>query len=431
MSCDPSDVAALARCFSSCIPDQLAVRSYLLSQFIPCIPKGGGPGTTPVVGCNSPATPNTFQLSGASPTTLTVSWVQPAGVQPTSYTIVVIPVGGTLANVGIFVVPAPATFATITGLTPATCYNMILQANKGLCPALPVTLFPAACTGGVCAAGTNYVNNTYLPNLAVQTGSTPSSAVQSALAQLYCGMQSDGILNAVTYMNLTTPNDIGVINDANINDLVLYSYPFILTQGTYFTPGQSNQPEANGDTNINGVIRHAADSNAKTNTGITASLQNATSNGWFVYVTSIDATGGYDYGYSSGGNAIAGTAHYTDGKAYSYNGVAATNVISLASPGAGFYSGQRVSGTDHRLYFGNFANPMAQIGATDATAWAGPFGAFTEWFWGLNTGAAAPFLPYGNRYSAFGVTTGMTLAQVTALFNRIDTFRRAMGGGFV
>jgi hypothetical protein len=120
ISCDPSDVANAARCWSSCIPDQLAVRSYLLCQY------------EQKTECTPPGAPTGLESSIFNPpthTTISVDWTASTGTK-TGYVIKWGLASGNY-NVGSANVGAATLNFTITGLTPGTPYFIAVFALNG------------------------------------------------------------------------------------------------------------------------------------------------------------------------------------------------------------------------------------------------------------------------------------------------------------
>lgn len=148
------------------------------------------------------------------------------------------------------------------------------------------------------------------------------------------------------------------------------------------------------------------------------------------YNSSVTATGFVSGAYTSGANGLIMAAKYTDNNYYSYMGVIASNVISGASPGAGYYCHSRTSTTNHVIYFANSGSPHAQLGATDAMAFGGVFPNQSIFVHADNVSGAPQFYTQ-DRISFFALTTGLTQAQSLLFFNRIQAYRVAIGGGFV
>jgi Concanavalin A-like lectin/glucanases superfamily/Fibronectin type III domain len=125
ISCDPSDLANSARCWSSCIPDQLSVRSYLLCQY-------ANKSTTPP--CCAPVGPDNPNSPSQTDTTITVTWTKSAS-PACPITGFLIKWGPALDNLttGSDTV-GPGTLAyTITGLSASTTVFFEIWSLSGAC----------------------------------------------------------------------------------------------------------------------------------------------------------------------------------------------------------------------------------------------------------------------------------------------------------
>lgn len=147
ISCNPSDVANAAICFEQCIPDNNAVRSLLLSQFVPCTPTGGG--TTPIIGCNSPAAPNNLAASNVTSSGFTVTWSQPAGANVSQYQIIwsQSQLFTPAKRSGSAMVSGSTLTFNITGLQAGTTYFVEVIALNGLCPSQPSAILSQTTSG--------------------------------------------------------------------------------------------------------------------------------------------------------------------------------------------------------------------------------------------------------------------------------------------
>jgi hypothetical protein len=103
-----------------------------------------------------------------------------------------------------------------------------------------------------------------------------------------------------------------------------------------------------------------------------------------------------------------------------------SNLCQVASPGNGFYSCQRVSNTDHRLYFASSGSPHAQVGSTD-TASSGSVMSpvFVDLYRFNGAGLTA-----SDTISFYAFTTGLSAADDAKLFARVQTLRQSLGGGY-
>ncbi len=238
---------------------------------------------------------------------------------------------------------------------------------------------------------------------------------------LYLGLQTDSLLSKIKAL-MTYPG-------TGAGDTALYGalVPLISNVGNnpWTNVGLNFQP---ANLTVNGLVGNASN---YLNTGINPSTAfgNQTHGGWSIYSYSV-AANGFNFGTYNASVAFMGAAKYSDNNAYGYNG-GIGNVITVASPGAGFYTDLRVSSTDHRLYFANGSNAHAQIGSTDTTSFSGtlPNGnmfLFAEDF--IGTGVQ---FSCSDRQSFVCIHEGFTATDSANLFTRVQTFLQAKGGGFV
>jgi hypothetical protein len=108
----------------------------------------------------------------------------------------------------------------------------------------------------------------------------------------------------------------------------------------------------------------------------------------------------------------------------------------VATLGAGYYSLNRVSTTDLRLFYAKAATPHAQQGATyvtpDTTTFVGsndflPF--FGLWLFDSDIMYSADFS--SNTLSFAAIHNGFSAAQSELLYAAVQILRTAFGGGYV
>jgi hypothetical protein len=280
-------------------------------------------------------------------------------------------------------------------------------------------------SGLTCADGQAVVS-AWAVFVSALAGTPPTAAVQSAMVSLYCGLESDGLLNQILSLYPFPPADIGSVAPNGVAQWIMAQTPLIHVIGA--NHGNGN-PQANTQFSVNGV---AGAPNTVLDPGINEqnNIPSVNNIGWFAYCAVATASGFTFGAYNTGGNGFMGACSHSDGNAYSYIGVIATNVISLATKGAGFYSGQRVSSTDHRFYFANATTPHAQIGIDVAANAAASFPNLALVVGATDNNASGNQLFSTDFLSCWGLTTGMTQADNKKLFTRLDTFRRTVGGGF-
>jgi hypothetical protein len=411
-SLDPSTLANAARCWASCIPpgEWLAVQNYLWCQISPVC-------ATPNVPINLVATPH-----GSS---IVLTWTEPLG-SPAGVTSFLVRWGTSSGNynLGSATVSGNTPNFTITGLTPQTAYFMTVTAVNGACSSSASAELSATTTR--CDVGVDAVSD-WATRVLAAGGALPSSAVQLAMQDLVCGLKTDGILNQVLYMDVFPPTAVGSVT-SNAANWAMTRTPLIKVIGANTGTGA---PQAAGEFTIAGAsgdgISHFLDPGINPSTMFT----NWNSIGWLVYMT-VDANdGGNDMG--SGINANGQIEALVDdgvGDAFSTIGIATNNRVVAVTKGAGFYSGQRVSTTNHRLYYASSVFPHAQLPPTDALLnTSSPPNLPLVWFCENTQNGLGNFT--ASRYSAVGITTGMTQPDNAKLFTRIDNFRRAVGGGFI
>lgn len=418
-STDPNDIAIAAKCFCSITERQYGERTYLLNQVAaiatpPCVTP-----TTPTLKSvsPSPADPNTSLRVSWKQTSnvgsLIIGWIIywgiTSGVYPNQS-----PVQGA-ASGGVYDIP---------GLTPGTTYYVVVKAISSISGCVSgLSTEKSATTSGsppICVAGMTLAS-AWAARVVANGGPAPTTDQQNAIATFQCGLVDDGLdTQLVAWTALL--GSVGVVGR-------------LIQARTPQKPGPASSlwgvPVGGfDDTDVvtNGVNGDAANSQYMT-TGFTPSTGFASpiSCGWCAYVDTVTQTGFIGGAYNNGTPAFLQAAKHSDGKSYSYIG-AIGNVVSVASPGAGFYSGQRVSGTDHRLYFASSGSPHAQIGATDVAPFAGPLPNQPEDAWGINNyGSSAHQLFTTDTIGFWARTTGLLAADSANLYNRLVALFTALG----
>jgi hypothetical protein len=425
MSCDPSDVAALARCFSSCIPDQLAVRSYLLSQYVPCVPLGGGARVT---GCKAPSSPTGATSGTVTSTSIAISWTQPASPVAITGFAVFWGTNSGSANLGQAFIPAavapgvgpfPASY-TITGLPSSTTVFFTIFTISGLCQSTGSTGNSGTTSASICSAGTTFANS-WAAQVVANGGAMPSQNTINTVATLQCGLITDGLDPLLPAWNLLVPDSlIATASPQKVGEDLTQLWNF--------------QNFVGGDVTVNGVQGNGTTKFVNPGQMIIPANHSAQNIGICVYVSVAASTvNGRSCGNIQSVSATPGIligAHDNTANSFGLNGANPGNLITTPTHGAGFYADQRVSNVDHRLFFASAASPMAQIGATDAVAYNGGFSDSGSFWFAINQGGSV-LLNSAETQSAQIVTLGLSLAQLTNLFARFDTARRSLGGGFV
>jgi hypothetical protein len=163
-------------------------------------------------------------------------------------------------------------------------------------------------------------------------------------------------------------------------------------------------------------------------TGIAPTVYSAIGNeGFCLYCYNATATG-FSAGVVSG-STMEIAAKFSDNNTYSRNAAIGSQIV-VPALGNGFFSTQRVSVIDHKLFFANSLTPHAQIGATENSNVTGtPLGTDEFYIFGVFLGGGVAAAA-DDTISFVGWTQGLTLAQDAALYARVQQLRIDLGGGF-
>lgn len=263
--------------------------------------------------------------------------------------------------------------------------------------------------------GINPIVTAWAARVVVNGGANPSVGTQAALSNFVGALQNAGIWAKMITVNC-------FVSDSFIACLT----PLLVGGGN--DPWGNSQFTA-GDQTVNGLVGQVTPNPKHLLTGITHTAIGTTTAGVSWYAYTALATG-FDCGGYDGTNGLMSAAKHSDNKTYAYNGNIGSNVISLTSPGAGFYCDLRVTTTNHKLYFANSGNAFAQIGATDSTLYNGTAYAGTMWTHAENLSGGVQFTT-SDTLSFLAYHTGVTATDGATLFTAVDNMRLALGGGRV
>lgn len=246
-------------------------------------------------------------------------------------------------------------------------------------------------------------------------GAYPSAASKVAVSACLNGMASDATLAQIGAL-LLYPTD----------SLIAATTP-VINVWTNANDQWVNHNFVGGDLTANGLTGNTT--TKYLDTGINASGRlTADSTTLFSYVITTNTASGEDLNAQVVGNAqtimlssdLAGTS-YSD----QYNSTAGQGRQSLTTKGPGYYAGSRTSSTVHNIYFAKNGTAHASIASSATTG--GSLPNVIIFAHALNNGGT-PLFWSDSTYGAMGVALGLTATQSSNVFNRLVTFRSAMGG---
>jgi hypothetical protein len=244
-------------------------------------------------------------------------------------------------------------------------------------------------------------------------GAAPSQSTITALDMFWNGLQMDGLDTKIIVLNAFVPDS-----------LIAAITPFVV--GVGINPWTNHNFVA-GDLTVNGLTGNGT--NKYLETGILSSTLGA--NLGMVSYAAVVSPVGFDFGAFDAARDFFIASKYSDNKSYFSSGeVRGVVGVNPTSPGAGFYSCQRTSNTSMAAYFASSGSPFAQIGATDVAASPG-YPTQTLYSLALQQNTGGPQLWSSATISFQAITNGLSSADTQKLFNRVQTLRTALGGGFV
>ncbi len=318
-------------------------------------------------------------------------------------------------------------FLKLLGITSAgiAAFPAIVRADP-LMLTDPVLLHDEG--GGSSPCADSFVTSWYaaVQANAVSSGDTASisSSDLEAHCRFYHGLQSDGLVSSIIAM-VTFPNT-GAL-DTHLNGCLT---AFIKTAGNSHWPcGGLGVPQFS----VNGLTGTGA-GNSSLQTGVLGTnYPSDSSAGIIVYCSAIvNGASSDDAGYlnDSGSDSVILLASRANSGGAMFDATLG-NIGSPASPGAGYYSLQRVASNDLRLWYAKSTSAHAQLGST-FTGGGGSRGAHEIFFMAgnhWNTGGG-----FGNTqstYSLCAITAGLGGADDAKLYARGHQLRIDLGGGFV
>lgn len=293
---------------------------------------------------------------------------------------------------------------TITGVTNGdyTSYTCTIGTLGNTFSSVPFTLIDRA---------TDWANR-----VVTNGGASPAGGTVTAIRTFVNGLITDGLSSKILMLNVFAADN-----------LIAATTP--LYRGAGSDPWTNHNFIA-GDLTVNGLIGNS--SSKYLDTGFVGTSTTLNNSGITIYgsVVSSIATD-YDFGYTNNASTqmfAMKLDEATNTKSF-INDIG--SVGSFTSPGAGYYSANRVSSTDHRVYFANSGTAHIQK-VLSSVANAASLQNRTTYVFAANAyELGTPFGYSGNRISFVAVTTGLSSGNSSNFFSRIQTLRTSLGGGFV
>jgi hypothetical protein len=246
-----------------------------------------------------------------------------------------------------------------------------------------------------------------------------------ALNKFVKGCRSDGTWSKMIEVNCFLTDPAGVTTDNTLARAPLILGPDGANSGLYsWGSGGFSNTTINGSlgNGTNGALLNLRPSNA---------FPSANSAGITLYVSTMTASGNIvDCGAFPGGSTAMHMLCNFSGSVFNGTIWSDTDLCTTAAPGvAGFYSESRTASNVLKKYFANSTNAFAQAGATITANNATWFNSTMMMMFAGNNGAS--FFPSARRYSFAAWHAGLTDSETQSLYNRVQTLRISLGGGFV
>lgn len=274
------------------------------------------------------------------------------------------------------------------------------------------------------------VLDNWVARVATNVGSAPTNAQQYAVNTFLSEMRAAGVFAKRSRIEIMC---VGGGIAGSVANYATARTPLVVGTGGN-DPTVPNVAGGEGATDVTGIHGNTG-AGFYLSTGISPAniLGSSASGGISIYVPSLNGNtnpAGIECGsYDAGSANIMSVAVTQSGnsKAYIFKDTA-TNV-SVATSGIGFYSANRLTASDLKLYFAKTASAWAQIGANAGAEagvlWAGAndLKMFGLGFGGAITANSSSYISY------FSVGVGLTSAEGQAEFNAVQKLRLAFGGG--
>lgn len=267
--------------------------------------------------------------------------------------------------------------------------------------------------GYVTLSGTDMANQ-WAVRVVANGGAAPSGGTKTALATFWDGLITDGLAEKMHCINAFVPDS-----------LIASITPFLV--GTGIDPW-TNTSFVGGDLTVNGLTGDG--STKRLNSGFNAftapGFLGLGGQSFYVY-NAPGSINGFEGGSQDATNILGVQAKHNTGVTVTINGNGAQGIV-VASPGNGFYSDDRTASTVRKSYFASSVTSWVQIGATDANSFSS-YPNLQCWIFALNQNGSQN-VPSNDTVSFGAYHLGLSSADGQALYNRVQTLRTSLGGGF-
>lgn len=253
-------------------------------------------------------------------------------------------------------------------------------------------------------------------------GATPSRSTQTAVGNLLNSLSSNGLMQYMTVIN-------GIVPD----NLTAAMTPFLVGPG--FDPWTTGL--LSSDLSVSGITGNTGFATKWANTGVnpgfSGSLNAVSDYGMTAYMSVIASSTPtqVDFGCINTSNSTTDQFLISNtGGTCAVNLDGSAGQIAVTAPGAGYFSIDRTASNALALYWANSTHAHSALGSNSSTSGAGKqIPMYILAANNQNSGTAADFS--GNTMSFWAVHHGLTSVQSSTFFTVIQTYRKALGGGFV
>lgn len=253
-------------------------------------------------------------------------------------------------------------------------------------------------------------------------GTTPSPSTQTAVGNLLNSLSANGLMSYMSVIN-------GIVPD----NLTAAMTPVLAGPG--FDPWTTGL--LGSDLSTSGITGNTGFSTKWANTGVipafSSSLNVLSDYGMTAYMSVIASSTPtqVDFGCINTSNSTSDQFLISNtGGTCAVNLTGSAGQIGVTAPGAGYFSVERTATNALALYWANSTHAHSAIGSNSSTAAAGK--TIPMYVLAANNQASGTATDFsGNTMSFFAIHHGLSSSQSSTFFSIIQTYRRALGGGFV